>query len=72
MTDHLKSLPATIKAEAKEMAEHYVAFYCLENYIRQVIEAMLLEIYGLNGGQNEYPIAVQSATKTQTYEIKWG
>lgn len=38
MTSNFETMPIALKAEAQSMASHYVSFYCLENYIRQMIQ----------------------------------
>lgn len=35
-----------LRDEAARMARHYVIFYCLENYIRELITARLLDLHG--------------------------
>jgi hypothetical protein len=37
-----------LRDEASRMARHYVIFYCLENYIRELITARLLDINGVD------------------------
>jgi Swt1-like HEPN len=35
-----------LRDEAARMARHYIIFYCLENYIRELITARLLDLHG--------------------------
>lgn len=58
---------ARIRARAREMAEHYEAFYCLEVSIRAFITEVLIEEAGGAWWENEdvVPKAVQDGVKTR-------
>jgi hypothetical protein len=38
--------PKSLRETAREMAEHYEIFYCLENFIRELVEEQLETAYG--------------------------
>ena len=63
---HLKALPESLKSEAVDMARHYVEFYCLENFVRQIIEEMLSDLEGDQWWPNRVPKElVNDAVKKQ-------
>ena len=73
VANHLTSLPSELKAEAKAMAGHYVSFYCLENYMRQIIEELMNETYESDWWPKKIPDQlVQSAKKNRENEEKSG
>lgn len=73
VANHLTSLPSELKAEAKAMAGHYVSFYCLENYMRQIIEELMNETYQSDWWPKKIPDQlVQSAKKNRENEEKSG
>lgn len=73
VANHLTSLPSELKAEAKAMAGHYVSFYCLENYMRQIIEELMNETYESDWWSKKIPDQlVQSAKKNRENEEKSG
>jgi hypothetical protein len=73
VANHLTSLPSELKAEAKAMAGHYVSFYCLENYMRQIIEELINETYESDWWPKKIPDQlVQSAKKNRENEEKSG
>ena len=73
VANHLTSLPSELKAEAKAMAGHYVSFYCLENYMRQIIEELMNETYESDWWPKKIPDQlVQSAKKNRGNEEKSG
>jgi len=71
MTSYFDTLPNALKIEANIMARHYVSFYCLENYIRQMIQDLLDE-----RGQWWPDLVpeeiVKAAEKTHENEVKSG
>ena len=40
--------PSSLRASASSMAEHYEIFYCLENFIRELVRERLEEVFGLD------------------------
>lgn len=73
VANHLTSLPSELKAEAKAMAGHYVSLYCLENYMRQIIEELMNETYESDWWPKKIPDQlVQSAKKNRENEEKSG
>jgi hypothetical protein len=73
VANHLTSLPSELKAEAKAIAGHYVSFYCLENYMRQIIEELMNETYESDWWPKKIPDQlVQSAKKNRENEEKSG
>ena len=73
VANHLTSLPSELKAEAKAMDGHYVSFYCLENYMRQIIEELMNETYESDWWPKKIPDQlVQSAKKNRENEEKSG
>ena len=73
VANHLTSLPSELKAEAKAMANHYVSFYCLENYMRQIIEELMNETHESDWWSKKIPDQlVQSAKKNRENEEKSG
>jgi hypothetical protein len=51
-------LPEAIRHEAEWMSRHYVQFYVLENYIREVVTEKMLDAHGANwwGGHVSQPV----------------
>lgn len=74
VTSYFNTLPIALKTEAQTMAGHYVSFYCLENYIRQVVEDMLDANYGKGKWwpQRIPEEIVKTAQKMQESEITLG
>ncbi len=50
--------PASLRETASLMAEHYELFYCLENFIREIVRERLEEEYGLDWWDVEQPLVV--------------
>ena len=50
--------PSSLRAAASSMAEHYEIFYCLENFIRELVRERLEEDYGLDWWDVEEPRVV--------------
>lgn len=46
--DYYLQFSVEFRKEAKEMAEHYEVFYCLERSIRRLIIQLMYEKYGEN------------------------
>lgn len=46
--DYYLQFDSEFRKEAKNMAEHYEVFYCLEKSIRRLIKELMIEKYGLN------------------------
>ena len=44
-----------IREEAKEMSHHYEIFYCLEKFIRTLIQERLEEVHGLEWWKSKIP-----------------
>jgi len=62
-----------LRTEAARMAQHYAIFYCLENFIRELIATRLFEHYGTDWWNVAVPDQVkQSALANQTKEKKAG
>ena len=69
----LNALPASLKDEAAEMAAHYVAFYCLENFVRQIIEDMLVDLHGENWWPDRIPEELaKDAQSNRKKKRNWG
>jgi hypothetical protein len=47
-SDYYDQFPELIRNEANSMAKHYQLFYCLENYIRDLIKSKLEDEYGVD------------------------
>jgi hypothetical protein len=58
--DYLPQVAASIRAEAAEMAGHYEIFYCLENFIRDLVTAQLLSTEGADWWDKAVPEAVKT------------
>jgi len=58
--DYYLQFDANFRHEAREMAEHYEVFYCLERSIRALIVQLMKEKYG----DNWWDLKVPSAIKT--------
>lgn len=50
--------PQSLRASARAMAHHYEIFYCLENYIRDVVIERLEGAYGTNWWNVDEPLVV--------------
>lgn len=50
--------PQSLRDAAREMAEHYEIFYCLENYIRDLVVEQLAGAYGDNWWNVTSPVVV--------------
>jgi HEPN superfamily Swt1-like protein len=62
-----------LRNEAMRMAQHYVVFYCLENYIREMIKARLFEEHGADWWNAAVPEGVRkNAQDNQNKEKKAG
>ena len=56
--------PSSLRAAASSMAEHYEIFYCLENFIRELVRERLEEEFGLSWWDVEEPrVVVPPAVK---------
>jgi hypothetical protein len=58
--DYYLQFSADFRKEAKEMAEHYEVFYCLERSIRALVVQLMKEEYG----DNWWDLKVAQAIKT--------
>ena len=62
-----------LRLEAERMARHYTAFYCLENYVRELISARLLDAHGPKWWEEKVPEGVRrNAESNQKKEITSG
>ena len=50
--------PSSLRTAASSMAEHYEIFYCLENFIRELVRERLEEAFGLDWWDVEDPNVV--------------
>ena len=50
--------PSSLRAAASSMAKHYEIFYCLENFIRELVRERLQEAFGLNWWDVQEPSTV--------------
>ena len=50
--------PSSLRSAASSMAEHYEIFYCLENFIRELVRERLEEDFGLDWWDVEEPRVV--------------
>ncbi|AWO01855.1 hypothetical protein DLD77_09170 [Chitinophaga alhagiae] len=58
--DYYLQFNADFRKEAKEMAEHYEVFYCLERSIRSLVVQLMKEKYGDNWWELKVPAAIIS------------
>lgn len=62
-----------LRREADEMGRHYAIFYCLENFIRELISERLEELYGPDWWNTNVPPNVKdNAVKNQRKEAQSG
>lgn len=52
--------PAALREAAKGMAEHYEIFYCLENFIRDLVSDQLRSLFGDDWWTSKVPEAVRA------------
>ncbi|MEZ5244108.1 MAG: Swt1 family HEPN domain-containing protein [Acidimicrobiales bacterium] len=50
--------PEVLRASATSMAEHYEIFYCLENFIREMVAERLEEVFGIDWWEADEPKVV--------------
>lgn len=58
--DYYLQFSADFRKEAKEMAEHYEVFYCLERSIRALVVQLMQEEYGDNWWDLKVPPAIRT------------
>ncbi|WP_126973872.1 Swt1 family HEPN domain-containing protein [Gynurincola endophyticus] len=58
--DYYLQFNADFRKEAKEMAEHYEIFYCLERSIRALVVQLMQEEYGDNWWDLKVPPAIKT------------
>lgn len=56
--------PAEMRRQAKEMAQYYRIFFCLENSIRDLVESQLEEAFGENWWSEHVPSNIQSSVES--------
>ena len=63
----------SLRREAERMAQHYTIFYCLENYVRELISSRLQDAFGVNWWIEKVPEAVRrNADANQKKELSTG
>jgi hypothetical protein len=62
-----------LRREAEQMADHYKIFYCLENFLRELINSKLLDEHGEKWWDTAVTEAVRkNASDNRTKEIRSG